>query len=154
MNTYTLKATEMPLISSHFYLNLPMSWRMQEQPEPSQLQCAYGGQRSVEFNSAHLKSRTPCSCSWLLHHKTVGFLHSTGKSRTRVPWPKPTTQWVLSKRGRSVLTWETFPWTQVKPRSRPASGANVAKYSKKPETSVSSPSSFSWTFYPARTFEC
>lgn len=32
---------------------------MQEQPEPCQLQCTYGGQRPVGFNWACLKSRTP-----------------------------------------------------------------------------------------------
>lgn len=39
--------------------------------------------RTMEFNQPSLKSRTPGSSGWPLHHKTVSFLPGAGKNRTR-----------------------------------------------------------------------
>ncbi len=60
---------------------------MREHPAPCQLQCIYGGQRldGVIFNYVPVESAQWAS-NPLPHRTAVGFLPSTGKSRTR---PEP-----------------------------------------------------------------
>lgn len=97
---------------------------------------------SVPLDSAQWASNPgpPCSRSWQAHHTTVGFLPSAGKSRAGPEPgchdPNPQLAECSATGKRSVLTWETFPWTQATPKNRPESAANVAKYSAKPEISV------------------
>lgn len=141
MNAYTLKATEM---SVYLLPLLPITHRGVGVCRNNQHHVNYSafmmGRVPMEFNSTCLKSRTPaqgagCSTAKLSASCPALVKAEPGPPRSRVPWPKPTTHWVLSNSQKSVLTWETFPWTQVKPRNRPGSGANVAKYSTKPEIS-------------------
>ena len=105
----------------------------------------------------------PHSSSWLLHRTSVGFQPSTGKSRTRPEpvWHDPNPQSSeCSATGRGVC-WHGKHSLGHKESQRigPGSGANVAKYSTKPEISVFFPLFPPWTLYSARAeawyrFEC